>query len=196
MKTIEEVTLFFTEAFGAESGKEFSDNLENYVYFVKTSALSNPTANNTWIKSKLRKYVSNIIMSSIKTFLAEKYSDPNGDVRVAVGYGNVYDENMKPIEAINKLKKEQKGMVKIMMSFGMGEFEKGRDLALSMIERANIKDDPMHANTSPVDNFEPSLKEVQKAISALEKKLPKITKKEATELLDLYAYVRSYSLDK
>lgn len=184
MKNFSDVCRFMTDILGAQ---HFEDEVEDFVCFVKMSALTNPNVTDTWMKSKLRKYATTIIMASIKDYLDRNYADTNGDISLNVGFGMVYDKEMKPIEVINKIKQVQRGMMKLMVNQGMDEFLKGRELAYSMIERADLKDDPQMS--------EPTKEHIQKAIKALEKKLPKITKEEASELLDLYAYIKTMGVD-
>lgn len=179
VNSMNEVYAFVSDVLGEEPSLFFQERMDNFVYYVKMSALTNPNVTETWMKSKLKKYASNIIIASIKSYLDKNFSDEKGEILINTGFGKVYDKEMKPIEAVNRVNSEQRALMKTIVSMGMSEFAKGRDLAMAMIDRAMRDDVPPEAAEETEEGL---LAEVAR----LEGKLPKITDEEADRLTWLY----------
>jgi hypothetical protein len=175
-----EAYAFVSEVLGEESGRRFEERLDSFVYYVKMSALTNPNVTDTWMKSKLKRYASNIIVDSIKGYLDKNFSDAKGEICLNLGFGKFYDDKLQPIDAVNKVKASQRALMKYIVSMGMFEFAKGRDIAMTMIERAMRNDEP----------HEPTADDLRAEILKLENKLPKITDTDADKLLSLYKQLK------
>jgi hypothetical protein len=181
LKDIAEVFLFVSDVLGDKPARHFEEEMDNFLYYVKMSALTNPDMTETWMKSKLKKYAEAIIMESIESYLDCNFSDDIVDGRLNIGYGMVYDKDLNPIDAVNRFKDSQRIIIRLMVSAGMFEFERGRDLAYSMIERADHED----------AQAEVTVEDLVAERDRLETKLPNITKDDVAQLLYLYKTLKT-----
>ena len=194
MKNLTDILAFLEDVLGKKAARVFDENMDEFLYFIRFSALNDLSITESKMRSRLRKLAEGIIAASVKRFLDDNYADDFGDVELNVNDSGVYDRNMQPINAIEKIRKSQREMIASMVSFGMYEFAKGRHLAKIMEAKTESKAEP-----SPKDaNWKPAKKRkirtplelVEVKIMRLERKLPKLTKEEAKVLSLLYAQLR------
>lgn len=197
--SISEVCTYLTEVLGEESSHLFEEKIENFVCYVKMAALTNPVLTESSMKKKIKKQAVGIITASVKTYLDKNFSE-NGNVVINIGYGRVYDKDMKPIKAINKIRDSQSEIVKNIINIGMGEFIKGRELAYSIADRLQRQDEEngYHyiGETNDTENndsqktIDDRIYQIKDEIRIIESRLPKIGENERHQLLALYEELR------
>lgn len=195
-KNLIEIIVFLEDVLGKNAAEVFEENMDEFVYFVRSEALHNTDITETKMRSRLRKLAEGIIAASVKRFLNENYADDNGEVELNINDDGIYDRNMKPISAIEKIRKTQRDMMSLMVSRGMYEFAKGRHLARIMDSRAADSDDKKEANPKDINWTPPApkttlLELAEIEVMRLERKLPNLTPEEAVTLASLYLKLRT-----
>lgn len=197
MKNLADIAMFLEDVLGHEAAQVFDENLEEFVYYVRSEALSNHAVTSKAMKTRIRRLAENIIAASVKKYLSEKFADANGEVELHINESGVYDKNMRPIPAVDKIRKTQKEMTSLMVQRGMYEFAKGRHLARIMDARLG---DDMHdrdqASKSLTwdrhqDPRRPILELLEIQAMHLEGKLPNINPEEGKKLAQLYQDIRT-----
>ncbi len=194
MKTLSDIIVFLEENLGKTAAQTFDENMEEYTYFIRSEALNNFSITESKMKSKLRKLSEGIIAASVKRYLNENFSDDFGEVELNVNDEGVYDRNMQPISALEKIRKSQREIMSLMISRGMDEFNKGRQLARIIDARTHdlLKNEPSpkDVNWSPTRSKAMMLEQVEIEIMRLERRLPSISPEDAKHLAELYAKIR------
>lgn len=194
MKNLAEIMVFLEDVLGKTAASTFDENMEEFTYYIRSEALSNLEISESRMKSKLKKFAEKIIAASVKRYLNENYADDYGDIEINIGMDGVYDRNLQPIGAIEKIRKSQKEIMGLMVSRGMDEFTRGRQLARIIEARAQKADEP-----DPKDiNWKPSprskttmLEQTEVEIMRLERRIQTLTPEEAKRLTELYAALRT-----
>lgn len=198
MKNIADIIVFLEENLGKTAAETFDDNMEEYTYFVRSEALHNIEITESRMKNRLRKLAEGIIAASVKRYLNENFSDDYGEVELNVNDEGVYDRNMQPINALEKIRKSQREIMSLMVARGMDEFNKGRQLALIIDARTHeyiVKSDepsPKDVNWKvPQRSKTAMLEQAEVEIMRLERRLLTLTTEEAKHLAELYAKLRA-----
>lgn len=193
LKSLTEIVVFIENVLGKPAAQMFDENMEDYVYFVRSEALNDSEITESRMRSKLRKFAESIIAASVKHFLNENYADDYGDVELNVNEDGVFDKNMKRIEEIEQIRKTQREIMSLMVSRGMYEFAKGRHLARIMDSRSRDSKEPSpkDANWMPTQSKCPMLEQTEIEILRLERLLPNIKPEDAKRLAELYALLKS-----
>lgn len=194
LKSLSEIAIMIEEVLGKTAATIFDENMEELVYFVRSSALNNPEITESTMRRELRKLSEGVLVASIKRFLNDKYADDFGNYELNIADDDsVYDRNMKPIEAIEKIKKCQKTMTRLMVSRGMYEFAKGRSLVKMMDSRVvqSFKPKVKMEQCSEAVPAQPVLELAEIEILRLERKLPALNSAEAALLSSLYSRLRT-----
>lgn len=194
LKSLTEIVAFLESVLGKTAAETFDENMEDYVYFVRTKALHDMDISETKMRGKLRKYADLIIMASVRQFLNEHYADDTGEVEINMNEDGVFDRNINKIEQIEQIRKSQREMMTLIVSRGMLEFAKGRRLARIMENRSVSRlseQSPKDANWMPTYAKSTMLEQTEIEILRLERKLPNVTPEEAKRLSELYALLRS-----
>lgn len=193
LKSLTEIVVFIENVLGKPAAQMFDENMEDYVYFVRSEALNDTEITESRMRSKLRKFAEGIIAASVKHFLNENYADDYGDVELNVNEDGVFDKNMKRIDEIEQIRKTQREITSLMVSRGMYEFAKGRHLARIMDSRSRdskLEPSPKDANWMPTQaKFAVEQTEIE--IIRLERMLPNIKPEHAKRLGELYASLKS-----
>lgn len=193
LKSLTEIVVFIENVLGKPAAQMFDENMEDYVYFVRSEALNDSEISESRMRSKLRKFAESIIAASVKHFLNENYADDYGDVELNINEDGVFDKNMKRIEEIEQIRKTQREIMSLMVSRGMYEFAKGRHLARIMDSRSRDLQEPSpkDANWMPTQSKCPMLEQTEIEILRLERQLPNIKPEDAKRLAELYALLKS-----
>lgn len=195
MKSLTDILAFLEDVLGKPSAQVFDENIDEYIYFVRFAAINDLTLTDSKMRSRLRKLAEGIIAASIRRFLNENYADDFGDVELNINDNGVYDRNMQPISAIEKIRKSQREMIGSMVSLGMYEFAKGRQLAKIMDARSqndrSKEPNPKDVNWKPAKKTTTLLEMTEVTIMRLERKLPDLTKEEAKTLSLLYSRLKT-----
>lgn len=197
MKSLTDIIVFLEDVLGKDAAQVFDEHMDEFVYYVKFNALSEPDLPDRKMRIRLRKLAEGIIAAALKRFLEDKFADDTGELGLNINETGVYDRNMKRIDAIEKIKKGQKEMVSLMVSRGMDEFVKGKLLARSILSRARDyrdgQESPKDANwqlpAPPINRA--ALEQVEIQIMRLERKLPSIDDEGARLLAALYSQART-----
>lgn len=193
LKSLTEIVAFIENVLGKPAAVMFDENMEDYVYFVRSEALNDAEITESRMRSKLRKFSEQIIAASVKHFLNENYSDDYGDVELNVNEDGVFDKNMKRIEEIEQIRKTQREIMSLMVSRGMYEFAKGRHLARIMDSRSRdskLEPSPKDANWMPTQ-AKYAVEQTEIEIIRLERMLPNIKPEDAKRLAELYATLKT-----
>jgi hypothetical protein len=193
VKTLADIIVFFEENLGKTAAQVFDENMEEYTYFIRSEALHNLDITESRMKSRLRKLSEGIIAASVKRYLNENFSDDYGEVELNVNDDGVYDRNMQPISALEKIRKSQREIMGLMVSRGMDEFNKGRQLARIIDARIHefSKDEPSPKDINWKLPIKPTmLEQTEIEIMRLERRLPNLSSEEAKSLAELYAKLR------
>lgn len=196
MKSLTEIIVFLEDVLGRDATQVFDEHMDEFIYYVKFSALSEPDMPDRKMKIKLRRLAEGVIAAALKRFLNDKFADDTGDLGLNVNESGVYDRNMQRIDAIEKIKKSQKEMIALMVSRGMDEFVKGKALAQAIISRArqyqgepSPKDVNWQLPAPPINRA--ALEQIEIQILRLERKLPAIDEEGARLLTALYSQARN-----
>lgn len=193
LKNLTEIAVFLEDVLGKPAAHIFDENMDELIYIVRSQALHNPSITESKMRNKLKRLSEKIIAASLQSFLNENYADDFGDVELNVDEGGIYDRNMKPISAIEKIRKSQREMLNLMVSRCMYEFAKGRNLAKIMDARSNDdgKDpDPKDIDWTPPKAKPLTLELIEIQILRLERKLPNLTSEEGKSLTAFYEAMR------
>jgi len=182
---LNEATVFIETILGKGPTVVFDSNIEELMYYTKEAALCEAVTAEE-MQGRLMQLSEGILAASFKKYLDENYMDSNGCLQVNVGNGIVYDKDMNPIAAIGKIHKHQGDLLSILVSFGMHEFSRGRNL-LGTIE----KNAPLQVSS----NIRVSLEAIETEIAQIEIKLPKLSKEEASRLVFLYSEANARNLE-
>jgi len=186
MKNITEITTFLKKVLGKNSAECFHECLDEMTYYVRLEALYDLKVSEKQMRYRIRKMSEGIIADSIKTFLNENYSDSFGEVELCINDDGVYDKNINPIPALDKMHATQKEITHLMVMRTMAEFTKGRSLA-----RVVSKEEPeVKPKAQKPARKEFSLEQVEIEIMRLEKKLPNLTPQEAKILSAMYKIIK------
>jgi len=196
MKNLADIAVFLEDVLGRDAAQVFDDNLEEFVYYVRSEALSLYAVSSRIMKTRLRRLAENIIAAAVKKYLTDNYSDATGDVELNVNEAGIYDKHMQPITALERIRKTQKEMTTLMVQRGMYEFAKGRHLAKIMESR---NDDQKGPNPKEVTwekkqlptPVKPLLELIEIQILNLESKLPDLTAEQGRTLARLYKEIRA-----
>lgn len=193
IKSLSEIVVMIEDVLGKPASDMFEENMDEFVYFVRASALNSPEITESKMRRELRKLSEGILAASVKRFLNDHYADDFGDIEINVNEeGGIYDRNMRPINAIEKIRKCQREMTTLMVSRGMHEFTKGRNLARIMGMRISdsVANEPSPKDAVWISDSKPILERAEIEIMRLEKKLPSLTSSEAAILSALYQKLR------
>lgn len=192
LKNLTEIVVFLESVLGKSAAKIFDQNMEDYVYFVRTEALTDPEISESKMRAKLRKFSETIINASVNHFLSENYADDYGDTELNINENGVFDRNLKRIDEIEKIRKTQREIVSLMVSSGMYEFAKGRHLAQVMDNRSRdlLEPSPKDANWMAIQT-KPISEQTEIEIIRLERLLPNIKSADAKRLAELYSTLKT-----
>jgi hypothetical protein len=198
LETISEISTYLTEVLGEESSHVFDEKIDNFVCYIKMSALTNSIINEDAMKKKIKKQAIEIIAASVRIYLDKNFTEDN-NVVINIGFDKVFDKNLKPIPAINKIKNNQSEIIKNIIEIGMQEFSKGRELAYSIADRLHRQDEENGYSFIPGEpqkqnieihsvkyEIEDKFFKITDEIRILESKLPNINDREHLKLLALY----------
>ena len=185
MKSIKEAKQIIDNALGHEALKSFDDFLDDFTYYVKSLSMIDLRTPEEVIRYKLKQLCKAMIIEAVKVFLQVNYKDQNGVVRVNLTDEGIYDKNMKPLPGISEIRSKQADVVECILDEAMHDFEKGRELAFQVVERAKAFDVEGESFSS-----EPLNEEIEVNILRLERKLPKLTPEEAQKLTEYYRILR------
>ena len=194
LKNLTEITTFIENVLGKTAAELFDQHMEDYVYFVRSEALTDIDISESRMKRKLNKFAERILSASVMQFLNENYADDYGEVEINSSEDGVFDRNMKRIEEIEQVRKSQREIMTLMVSRGMYEFAKGRHLAKIMDARSHDRSkepSPKDANWMPTQPKPAMLEQVEIEIIRLERLLPKISPEQAKRLAELYEIMRA-----
>jgi hypothetical protein len=182
MKNIAEISTFLEDVLGKDATRIFEENFDEFMYYVRSEALNNREITDKAMRIRLKNLAEGIIAASVKKFLNDNYADSMGGVEINVNDNGVYDRDMHPIPAIDKIRKNQKGITALMVSRGMYEFAKGRVLLnqSGKPEASQSQPKTAHRDTTP------TVEAVEIDVMRLEGRLPNISKEEGELLASLY----------
>jgi hypothetical protein len=197
MKSLTEIIVFLEDVLGKDAAQLFDEHMDEFIYYVRFNALSTPDLADRKMRIRLRKLAEGIIAAALKRFLEDNYANDTGELNLNINDTGVYDNNMQPISAVDKIKKTQREMVSLIVSSGMDEFIRGKTLAKSIISRArryqeekpSQKDATWQLPAPPINRA--ALEQVEIQIMRLERKLPAIDEEGARLLAALYSQART-----
>jgi len=171
---------------GKESEHFFVTQMDDFMYFVRSMALSQIDASDEESRDKLLNICQNILKKTVKFFLMNKFGmTDDGTIKVIVQEKELLDINRKPVKELIIFKKENKVIWEQMFELAWDEYQKGRVLFNKIVERskrykANMKNfDRDYVVLPPFENMEIE-------IIRLEKKLPFLSHAEGKRLAELY----------
>lgn len=191
MKDITEIKPFLDDVLGHNAAQVFDENMDEFIYYVRFYALSEPDTSSGKMRSKLRKLAEGILAMALKRFLEDNYTDESGQIDLNVADEAVYDRNMQPIDAIEKIRNSQKEMMSLMVSRGMYEFAKGKCLAKSITDRIQRDLETSNLTGQPEEGPKTdAMEQIEIQIMRLERRLPKLDNEDGRLLLALYGRIK------
>lgn len=194
---LHEIQDFIGASLGKEAADLFGKNIEDMFYRIRSWALSDTKTPIDQMKERINKICKAIVLESIKTYLHRNYEH---NWSVSVSKGDLLDNDMNVIEPIQTIKQHQKEIISVLEGEAMAEFNRGRNMANSIVSRArefvSRKLSSPTSSTSwdysvpsaPPRNYEemPPLERLEIEIMRLEQKLPSLSSREAERLKELY----------
>jgi hypothetical protein len=187
MKSIKEAKQVIGSVLGPEALEKFEEFLDDFTYYVRSLSMIDLKTPEEVIRYKLKIMCKGLIVESVKVFLKSKYNSGSGTIRVNVTDDGIYDQHMRPLPEIAEIKTKQADVVECILDEAMHEFEKGRELALQVVERAKS----FEANRTDEVVYEPPTEEIEIEVLRLERKLPNITEEEGKKLSEYYDILRT-----
>jgi len=175
---------------GAILGKDtehfFVAQMDDFMYFVRSMALSQIDANEEETKDKLLNICQNILKKTVKFFLMNKFGmTDDGTIKVIVQENELFDINKRSIKEVVLFKKEHKVIGEQMFELAWDEYQKGRILFTKIVERAkNFKAITKDFNRDY--SILPPFENMEIEIIRLEKKLPFLSHTKGKRLAELY----------
>lgn len=187
MKDIAEAEAFIAEVLGDHAARAFSVNMDDFVYYAKSVALTELDTSIDSVRKRFENISIGILGESVKVFLEENYTGEDGHPNISVEGANVYDSNMQPIAAIDALRSRRIEVVDEMINSTMSEFSRGRRLARTIVARLGV----------PVDgerNYDvaPPLEQMEVELMRLERLLPRVSAAQAKRMMELYSIMEQY----
>ena len=191
MSNLKEASEIVEEILGAtsSSSKHFKFQIEDYLCYVQGLSMTSFSKPEEKIRERLTEISIRIITDSIRVFLDENY----GQNIVFTQQGNVFDKNMNKIKEVEKIKNKQEKILAIMVDTAMEEFEKGRGLALEIVQRAKGNGKKNSKSEVPSRNYKnrPAVENLEIEMMNLENKLPNLTPEEGNRLSFIYEIVQN-----
>ena len=177
--TTTEVRTFLAGLLGPKPMELFDIYLDDFFCCVKSWAMSDLKSASLDVQARLENVLRGIIYEAIKSYLHENHAEFN------VSNDHVFDRDMKEIPSIVQIRTHQARILSCLMEQAMSDFEKGRQLAVIVVDRANkyVASPSAKVQQTPMESYEIE-------IMRLEQRLPNLATEEAKRLSELYALLK------
>ena len=177
--TTTEIRTFLASLLGPRPMELFDVYLDDFFCCIKSWAMTDLKSPSSEVRARLENVLRGIIAEAIKSYLRENHAEFN------ISNDHVFDRDMKEIPAILQIRTHQARILACLMEQAMSDFEKGRQLAIIVVDRANkyVAIPSAKVQQTPIESYEIE-------IMRLEQRLPNLATDEAKRLSELYALLK------